>query len=234
MALGNTLDAAERKLDELLERPRSGDTIESMCRSYIEEQQRLLKARDRNALAARTVSDYEISLERFVLPAFGKMQPCDFKPMFTAKYLDHANKSGSSVCGNRDMAALALALNHGMVLGLVEANPCRGVRRNREHARKRLVQIAEFDALLAFAKAKGGFTGVRKFILPQTFQQQYLADWNREWSFSTVPKNKPRGAIDAAKRWFLAALSGKVEVTEGALTPIRNKERDFFGPRSRS
>jgi len=75
--------------------------------------------------------------------------------------------------------------------------------------------------------------GVRDLRFPETFKHQYMSDWVRAWSFSEVPTNKPREAIDVAKRWLLAALSGEIEVTEGALTPTRNKERDFFGPRGR-
>ena len=89
------------------------------------------------------------------------------------------------------------------------------------------------DTWVAFA-ALPRTPGVRKLNLPKSFNQQYVADWNREWTFSKIPKNKPKQAIDAAKRWFLAALGGEVEVTDGALTPTRNKERDYFGPRSRS
>lgn len=153
--LGSDKAKAEQKLDELLGLDKS-DSIESMCRSYIAEQRRLLAAVDRNALAARTIKDYETSLEHYVIPVFGKMRPTDFKPSMAAKYLDGAKKAERSVRGNRDMAALASAFNHGMVLGLCDFNPCRGVKRNREHARKRLVQAAEFNALLAHAKAQGG------------------------------------------------------------------------------
>lgn len=75
-------------------------------------------------------------------------------------------------------------------------------------------------------------SGVRELRFPETFKHQYMSDWVGAWSFSEVPTNKPREAIDVAKRWLLAALSGEIEVTEGALTPTRNKERDYFGPRT--
>lgn len=74
--------------------------------------------------------------------------------------------------------------------------------------------------------------GVQNLRLPTTFKKQYSADWVGGWCFSKIPKSQPREAVEVAKRWLLAALSGEIEVTEGALTPTRNKERDFFGPRS--
>jgi integrase len=153
--LGSDRAEAERKLDVILGMDHA-DTIESMCRSYLAEQRKLLAAGDRGALSERTISDYTTSLNVYVLPVFGKERPSNFKPKDAAKFLDNARKAGRTVRGNRDMAALASAFNHGMVLGLVDENPCRGVRRNREHARKRLVQVAELNAFLAHAMGKGG------------------------------------------------------------------------------
>ena len=74
--------------------------------------------------------------------------------------------------------------------------------------------------------------GVQNLRLPNTFKQQYSADWVGGWSFSKIDKSQTREAVEVAKKWLLAALSDEIEVTEGALTPTRNKERDYFGPRS--
>ena len=132
------------------------DTIEAMCRSYIAEQRRLFTSGDAASLALVTINDYETSIEKHVIPVFGKMRPTDFRPAFVAQYLDRAKKACRAIRGNRDMAALGSAFNHGMVLGLVESNPCRGVKRNKERPRTRSVRVAEFNAFIAHAKAKGG------------------------------------------------------------------------------
>jgi len=153
--LGSDKAKAEAKLDALLGLD-VADTIESMCRSYIKEQRELLKAGDRNSLSATTIDDYEVSLSKHVIPVFGKLRPADFKPAYVAQFLDRARKAKRAIRGNRDMAALGSAFNHGMVLGLVESNPCRGVKRNKERARTRSVTVAEFNAFIAHAKAKGG------------------------------------------------------------------------------
>lgn len=159
--LGSDLTKARRQLQDILG-THDDDTIRAMCRSYIKEQRELFTRGDRNALAQATIDDYETGLEKNVLPVFGDMRPSEFRPAMVAQYLHRANKpteaapKGRAVRANREMAALGSAFNHGMVLGLVEANPCRGVKRNKERPRTRAVTVKEFNAFLAHAKAKGG------------------------------------------------------------------------------
>lgn len=156
VALGNDLDAARRKLAALLELPPTGETVETMCKAYLAEQWGLLRARDPVALAEGTLIDYEVCLLKRVLPVFGSMRPQDLEPMHAAQYLDKRRKAGNGPRANREMAALSSAFNYGMRCGSVRANPCRGVRRNKERPRTRRVSVAELNAFLAFAKAKGG------------------------------------------------------------------------------
>jgi integrase len=130
--------------------------IHQMCKSYIAEQRELAKTGDPAALAARTIRDYVEALERHIIPAFGHMRPGAFKPTHAAQYLHAARKDARAVRANREIAALASAFNYGMAMGLVDANPCRGVRRNKERPRTRSVSIAEVNALLELAEARGG------------------------------------------------------------------------------
>jgi len=155
--LGDNEEAARKKLDDLLGR-NTTDTIEFMCRDYIREQRALIEAGDPNALAVGTVNNYEMSFDKQIIPHFGSMRPAEFKSSFAAQYLDKARKAKPSraVAANRDLAGLASAFNHGMVLGMVETNPCRGVRRNKERPRTRKVAIAELNAFLQLAKGLGG------------------------------------------------------------------------------
>jgi integrase len=158
VALGSDLEDARRRLRIALELPPEGDTIESMCLDYLKEQWALLKAKDDVALAEGTIRDYESCLKTKVIPAFGKMRPQDFKPTHSAQYLLGRRKEQRGARANREMAALSSAFNHGMARGMVESNPCRGVRRNKERARTRRVSVAEFNAFLQFAKGLGGST----------------------------------------------------------------------------
>lgn len=130
--------------------------ITKMCKAYLAEQRELLAKGDTSALAPRTLRDYIEALEHHIIPMFGHMKPSAFRPMHAAQYLHAAKKGSRGVRGNREVAALASAFNHGMVLGLVESNPCRGVRRNKERPRKDEVTIAEVNAMMALAEGRGG------------------------------------------------------------------------------
>ena len=77
VALGSDRAAAIKKLDALLGLDKS-DTIEAMCRSFIAEQRALYAAKDGNALALVTIDDYEVSLDKHVIPVFGAMRPSEF------------------------------------------------------------------------------------------------------------------------------------------------------------
>lgn len=130
--------------------------IATMCRLFLTEQRELSMRGDPNALAPRTLEDYAYALERRIIPVFGHMRVTVFKPTHAAQYLFQARRERRAVRGNREIAALASAFNHGMALGVVPANPCRGVRRNKERPRTRDVSIAELNQLLALAEAQGG------------------------------------------------------------------------------
>ena len=130
-------------------------TIMEMCKSYLAEQREMLRRADRDALAPRTVRDYAESLEYRIIPAFGAMKPRDFRPTHAAQYLRRARDERRAVRANREIAALASAFNFGLAMGVVESNPCRGVRRNKERPRSRAVSIEEINALLSVAAERG-------------------------------------------------------------------------------
>lgn len=154
--LGHDLEKAKRLLAKLLEQPVCADTIEAMCDAYLAEQKQLLRDHDPVALAAGTIADYELCLRTRILPVFGAMRPSEFKPSHGAQYLARRRLAGSGVRANREMAALSAAFNFGMANGLVDANPCRGIRRNKERPRQRRVTVAEFNGFLAHARGLGG------------------------------------------------------------------------------
>lgn len=156
--LGNDRQAAETRLRDLIEgRPTSG-TVADMIERYIAHIEREREAGVKKALSARTVTDYTDSLRKRLIPVFGKMAPQDFRPTHAAQYLEKMEAMGRGVRANREIAALSSAFAHGMRLGIVSANPCHGVRRNMELPRDRKPEIAELNALLALAKAKGAGT----------------------------------------------------------------------------
>jgi integrase len=130
--------------------------IATLCKLFLAEQRRMILEHDPSALAPRTLDDYGYALNGRIVAAFGVMRVTAFKPTHAAQYLFKCRREGRAVRGNREIAALASAFNHGMALGEVPSNPCRGVRRNKESPRTRDVSIAELNQLLELAQARGG------------------------------------------------------------------------------
>lgn len=130
-------------------------TVRQLCMAFLRYQAGLVETGARDALNPRTLDNYRQSLENRMIPEFGEMKLKQFKSTHAAQYLFKGRET-RSVAANRDFAALMAAFNHGMALGLVESNPCRGVRRNREHPRKRPVSIAEVNSLMQVAEEMGG------------------------------------------------------------------------------
>jgi integrase len=155
VGLGNDRSIAERKLRDLIAGKPVAGTIAELCERYLRWQEDLIAAKDKSALARRTLDDYADGLRDHVLPVFGKMLPAAFRPMHKAQYLDRQRLLGRPVRANREMAALSSAFNYGMRIGVIDENPCHGVRRNTETPRSRLPTTAEINALLGIAKAKG-------------------------------------------------------------------------------
>lgn len=161
--LGSDLAKAEQKMRALLGVEQE-NSVAAMCRAFIAEQRRMIAEGDSNRLSPSTVNDYENSFLRQIIPVFGAMRPVDLKPMHAAQFLHRAhttkNAKGKTrgIRANRDLAALSAAYEYGKRVGIyeIEVNPCRGIKRNREIARRRLVTVAEFNAFIAHAKAKGG------------------------------------------------------------------------------
>ncbi|MDB5909790.1 MAG: hypothetical protein JWP34_3904 [Massilia sp.] len=82
------------------------------------------------------------------------MPPSGFKPTHSAQYLFAQREKGRPVRANREMAALCSAFNFGMSKGMVAANPCHGVKRNKETPRSRRPETAEINALTQIAKER--------------------------------------------------------------------------------
>lgn len=130
--------------------------IHQMCKAYLAECREMIASGDLAALSPRTLKDYAEALDYRIIPAFGQMKARDFKPTHAAQYLYAARKENRAIRANREIAALASAFNFAMSMGVVDSNPCRGVRRNRETPRSRSVSISEVNTLLQIAEARGG------------------------------------------------------------------------------
>lgn len=134
-ALGREYGAALRKWAELESAPPQVVTVGQAIDVY------LIDALPK--LAEATQRDYRRicgELRR----TFGDTALADVEPTHVAQYLERRT---SPVAANREMAVLSSVFNHAMRIGHASANPCRGVRRNREKPRTRLPTAAELAAL---------------------------------------------------------------------------------------
>lgn len=152
--LGHDRKEADTKLRELINGAPVAGTIADMCAQFIAYHRARIAA-NQPELAESTVDEYENSLLKKVLPVFGAMPPGSFKPTHSAQYLFAQREKGRAVRANREMAALGSAFNYGMSKGMVAANPCHGVKRNKETPRSRRPETWEVNALTQVAMAKG-------------------------------------------------------------------------------
>ncbi|EEC0863908.1 tyrosine-type recombinase/integrase [Salmonella enterica subsp. enterica] len=111
--------------------------------------ERFLKSQDFRDLSLNTQSDYAKYARRVVKP-FGKMKPSDIKPAHIRKYMDIRGQK-SRVQANREKAFMSRVFRWGYERGLVDLNPCQGVRQYTEQARERYITDAEYNALYEVA-----------------------------------------------------------------------------------
>ncbi|MBN6743021.1 hypothetical protein JKG47_21540, partial [Acidithiobacillus sp. MC6.1] len=81
---------------------------------------------------------------------FGAIPVAAITPGTIRKYLDR--KKESPVAANREVAYLSSAFSWAYERDIVSANPCKGVRKNTEHARTRYVTDEEYRRVYSLAK----------------------------------------------------------------------------------
>lgn len=99
-------------------------------------------------LGLRTQAEYSRVIEKRLIPVFGHMRPDDVSQQDIAMYLERRDQDGHGPSGNREIAVLSSAFNHGMRIGLARINPTYGVRRNTEKPRTFYVSNGELRQAL--------------------------------------------------------------------------------------
>lgn len=130
---------ALRAYADIMDRRPAADTVGELLARYVREvlPSKSPKTRHEQERHARKLST-----------VFGGMLITDLKPEHVAQYLD---ASRAKVQANREIALLSHALTKAVRWGLVAANPCRGIERNKEAPRTRYVTHAEFIAVIECA-----------------------------------------------------------------------------------
>jgi integrase len=129
--LGSDYGVAMRAYGEIAQPPIGRQTISAVMDVYI---------RDKLPLkAVRTQSDYHDAIRR-LRAVFGAMQPQEIAPRDIYRYLRERHAKTKA---NREIAVMSNVMQQAIEIGLVDANPCRQVRRNPESPRTRDVTDAE-------------------------------------------------------------------------------------------
>lgn len=100
-------------------------------------------------LATETQKDYRKYAVK-VLAVFGTMQPDNIKPEHIRKYMDKRGVK-SRIQANREKAFISRVFRWGYERGMVQMNPCKGVKQFKESARTRYITNNEYDALYSVA-----------------------------------------------------------------------------------
>jgi integrase len=139
--LGKDYGAAMQKWAAMVQPAIGKQRMGAVMDAYIKEQ---LPARK-----PRTQKDYLSSIT-MLRPVFGEMWPEDIEPKHIYAYMRLRN---APVRANRDVAVMSNVMNQAIRIGLVNASPCKQVRRNEEHPRTREVLDSEIVAFLPHCPA---------------------------------------------------------------------------------
>lgn len=156
---------------------------------------------------------------------FGHMRVGSLKPTHVAQFLETRKREGSPITANRERAVLSSIHEFGMRQGWIEANPCRGVRRNKETPRARYVTDAEF--LEAFNAANEPFQDFLAIALLSGAREGDVRSWPRSvaqakgLSYAESKTGKPRSvAWSDALRFFVNRALAR---SKGCETMLVNK-----------
>lgn len=128
-------------------------------------------------LKPATQARYSLVLKRLD-HHFGKIRIGALRPSQVAVFLEKRRKRGrGAIAANREMAVLSSVHDFGMRQGWLEANPCRGMRRNQEKPRRRIVTDAEF--LEAFEASPEPFQDLIAGAYLSGARQGDIISWRR-------------------------------------------------------
>ena len=153
-------------------------------------------------LSPRTEAEYRRQIDSQLLPVFGRVPLNGLTRSAIGQYLELRG----NVAANREVACLSTVCEWGIRKGWMEANPCRGVRRNRETPRTRYVTNRELGQALRNTTPE-----FRDFLLAAYFtgfRQADLRSLRRDQAYKLirVEEGKTRKRVRMAYSVALRAL----------------------------
>ena len=130
------------------------DTVAGLIERYFTWQDRLPETSE-NRKSLITLQENRREAVKLV-KVFGKVRPKDIKPVHIYKYLSLREEQGAPIKANKEIALLSAILEYGRRLGLLETNPCRGIKYNKSQPRDKYVYPDEIDFMMRVAADRGG------------------------------------------------------------------------------
>lgn len=160
-ASSNNKDAVAAVRKEAIERAEAlngkavvAGTLASLVAKYFAWQEAMpVDSEDRKA--AITLTENKVESVNLV-KVFGAMAPEDIRPKDIYGFLSSRRDMGAPIKANKEIALLSAMLEYGRRLGLLEVNPCRGIKYNKSKPRQKYVDMHEIEMMLATAREHGG------------------------------------------------------------------------------
>jgi integrase len=105
------------------------------------------------ALRAKSQASYAAWWRLHIEPRLGRLKIAEVTRARVEQLHREVVVGSGGPSANRVLATLSATLSHAEALGLIAANPCRGVKRAPEHARERDLDDAELARLVAYLAA---------------------------------------------------------------------------------
>lgn len=132
-------------------------SMEDLIAKYFAWQYRL-PAESELRKAASTLDENErekLNLQK----VFGKMAPTAIKPKHIYGYLDKRAEQGAPAKANKEVALLSAVLEYGRRRGVLEVNPCRGIKYNPTRPGQKVVELHELDLAIEVARTRRSAEG---------------------------------------------------------------------------
>jgi integrase len=129
-------------------------TVADLVKRYFKWQESLpIDSEDRKAKV--TLDENKVESKNLI-KAFGAMAPEDIRSRDVYGFLDARLQKGAPAKANKEIALLSAMLEYGRRLGLLEVNPCRGIKYNKTKPKQKYVNAADMDMMLRVAREHGG------------------------------------------------------------------------------
>lgn len=145
---------AIRRAEVLNGNAKSLGSTEDLFNRYFAWQGKMpIESEDRKASV--TLDENKVESKNLI-KVFGAMEPQDILPKDVYGYLSARREKGAPAKANKEIALLSAVLEYGRQLGLLNVNPCRGIKYNKTKPSQKYVSANEIELMLKMARMRGG------------------------------------------------------------------------------